>query len=100
MGTDQLATRLTAALSLDSPPIAVTFVDNAPDNIPATAEIVPSTCAFWRQAEHGTFYAPAAAHFNCPIGTMVMGFDMPEHISNELGELTVSVGEAHSGSTR
>lgn len=87
MDTNQLAIRLTAALSLDTPPVAVTFVEQPPAGIPTTQAVVPSTCAFWRNAEHGTFYAPAAAHFNCPIGTMVMGFDMPQGVSDELGEL-------------
>lgn len=87
MDTNQLATRLTSALSLDTPPVAVTFVEQPPADIPTTQAVVPSSCAFWRKAEEGTFYAPAAAHFNCPIGTMVMGFDMPQDVSDELGEL-------------
>lgn len=93
MDISQSAARLSAALKLDTSPVALTFVDEAPQDIPLAQDVVPSACAFWRKAEHGTFYAPADAHFNCPIGTMVMGFEMPEHVSNELGELMTKMCE-------
>lgn len=88
-----LATRLTAALSLDGPPVAVSFVQAAPDSILDSHQAVPSSCSFWRAAEHGTFYAPADAHFHCPIGAMVMGFELPERVGAELGELMAKMCE-------
>lgn len=40
-----------------------------------TAEqAVPSACKFWRQAETELFFAPVELHYNCPVGSMVMGF--------------------------
>ncbi|MFI6503983.1 DUF169 domain-containing protein [Nonomuraea typhae] len=87
MDQSHLATRLSAALALHNPPVALTFADEAPAGVPVTKEVVPSACAFWRQAEDGTFYAPAEAHFNCPIGSMVMGFEMPEQVQEQLGQI-------------
>ncbi|MFI9550587.1 DUF169 domain-containing protein [Nonomuraea endophytica] len=87
MDQSQLTTRLLAALTLNNPPVALTFVDEAPADVPLTKEVVPSACAFWRHAETSTFYAPAEAHFNCPIGSMVMGFEMPEQVQEQLGQM-------------
>jgi hypothetical protein len=64
-GTD-VATRLTAALGLETPPVALAFADAAPAGVPTIEGEVPSACTFWRPAEGGTFFAPAAKHFNCP----------------------------------
>jgi uncharacterized protein (DUF169 family) len=33
------------------------------------------------------FFAPAAGHFNCPVGSFVMGFELPKAVSDELMEL-------------
>jgi uncharacterized protein (DUF169 family) len=87
MGQDTITRRLTEALSLSTPPVALTFVQEAPQGIPAAPDPRPSACSFWRDAEHGVFYASAAAHFNCPIGAMVMGFPLPEETSQQLGGL-------------
>lgn len=84
MNTGQLAARLSAALTLEYPPVALTLVDTPPDDVPTTQEVVPSACTFWRLAETNTFYAPAEAHFNCPIGSMVMGFEMPQDVQAKL----------------
>lgn len=79
-----IAARLTAALGLDSPPIALTFADAAPAGVANIAGEAPSACSFWRKAEGGAFFATAAQHFNCPIGAMTMGFALPESIQQEL----------------
>lgn len=87
MGQDTITRRLTEALSLSTPPVALTFVAEAPQGIPAAPNPRPSACSFWRDAEQGVFYASAAAHFNCPIGAMVMGFPLPEETTAQLGGL-------------
>lgn len=87
MELSQLAERLSTALSLNNPPVGLSFVEGCPDHIPTTEHVTPSACSFWRLAEAGTFYAPADAHFNCPIGSMVMGFPLSESVQNQLGEL-------------
>jgi uncharacterized protein (DUF169 family) len=82
---------LTALLSLRNPPIALTFVDRPPEDIVQASKPVPSACSFWRRAELGTFYAPAEQHYNCPIGCMVMGFDLPATVTEQLGGLVQSM---------
>jgi uncharacterized protein (DUF169 family) len=88
------AERLTALLSLRNPPIALAFVDRPPKDIVQVSKAVPSACTFWRRAELGTFYAPAEQHYNCPIGSMVMGFDLPATVSEQLGGVVQSMCDA------
>lgn len=78
------AEELTSKLNLSSPPVALSFVETAPEGLPTFEQEVPSACSFWRKAESGVFYAPAEKHYNCPIGTMTMGFDMPEEVQQNL----------------
>jgi uncharacterized protein (DUF169 family) len=80
----QAANALTQALHLDTPPIALAFVQSEPAEIAPTTEAVPSACSFWRSAESATFYAAAEAHMGCPVGAMVMGFSLPEAKQQEL----------------
>ncbi|WP_216207083.1 DUF169 domain-containing protein [Amycolatopsis aidingensis] len=85
------AQRLTTALTLDLPPIGLTFTDTPPADIPGPAHEVTSACAFWRMAEQRVFYAPAETHNNCPIGAMVMGFPLTEQLKAQLDDLVVSM---------
>jgi uncharacterized protein (DUF169 family) len=78
---------ISSRLALDSPPVALSFVESPPAGIDTPDGDVPAGCAFWRKAETGVFYAPAEAHFNCPIGSMTMGFDMPPNVMQELMSL-------------
>ncbi len=79
-----LATQLQSGLALDFPPVALTRVSEAPDGIAEATAAVPSACTFWRRAELGVFFAGAQAHMACPIGAMVMGFELDEAKSAEL----------------
>lgn len=84
MTNAETADILALRLGLDLPPVALAFADSPPDGVATFDGVVPSACRFWREAEKAVFFAPAADHFNCPIGAMVMGFDLPEPISQEL----------------
>lgn len=75
---------VTSQFGLDTPLIALTFVDTIPEGIPTCSQAVPSACAFWRQAEAGVFYASAEQHYHCPIGVMTMGFALPQQVQQEL----------------
>ncbi len=75
------------ALGLQFPPVALTFVDEQPADLPVPTAEYPSSCSFWRAAEKDTFYASASQHFNCPVGSMVMGFELPGEVQQRLGEL-------------
>ena len=79
-----LAERLQEQLGLELPPVAVARVPEQPTGIPRPGGASPSTCSFWRRAESEVFYAAAEDHFHCPIGAMVMGFDLPEGKMQEL----------------
>ncbi len=78
MGYAELADALEKRLELHIPPIALAFVQGEPPGIARTEAVVPSSCAFWRKAESEVFYAPAEAHYRCPLGAMVMGFPLPD----------------------
>ena len=94
MSRPELATKLTELLGLELPPVAMTMVDAAPDGLGTADRAVPSSCTFWREAEKGVFYASAAQHFNCPVGSHVMGFDLPAEVQQELGGLVQSMCDA------
>jgi uncharacterized protein (DUF169 family) len=82
------AMMLQDSLKLSSPVVALSFVSAEQGRALATESLsAPSACSFWRQAETGVFFAAANNHYNCPVGAMVMGFDLPEPVSNELMEL-------------
>jgi uncharacterized protein (DUF169 family) len=85
MDQTEIAQSLSSKLSLDQPPVALAFVGEAPAGVETFAGEVPSACTFWRRAESRVFYAPAEAHYNCPIGTMTMGFEMPPAVQEQLG---------------
>ncbi|MGH6946079.1 MAG: DUF169 domain-containing protein [Kiloniellales bacterium] len=87
MSNADYANQLVESLGLDDPPVAIAFLDQPPAGVAAGPAAVPSACAFWREAEKGVFFATAERHFNCPIGSFVMGFDLPKAISDELMEL-------------
>ena len=93
MSHANVAERLTSALMLDTPPVGLTFTNEPPAGVPVSDRVVPSSCSFWRHAENGVFYAPAEAHFNCPVGAMVMGFEMPSEVQEQLGGLVGNMAE-------
>jgi uncharacterized protein (DUF169 family) len=82
--THTLAAALQENLGLETAPVALAFAQEAPAGVKSFSGTVPSACAFWRLAENGAFYASAEDHFNCPIGVMTMGFDMPPEKDEEL----------------
>ena len=76
-------------LDLRHQPVGLTFVNQPPEDVPVLTEIVPSACAMWTLAETAQFFAPASSHYHCPLGAMVMGFDLPSEqmalLQDELG---------------
>ncbi|MEX2254036.1 MAG: DUF169 domain-containing protein [Acidimicrobiia bacterium] len=88
-----LAGRLTNALELAVPPIAITFADAAPDGVaPFDAPMpdampdgrtgrVPAGCVFWIKAVDGTFSTVAADHGNCSVGSLTHGFKTLDEVA-------------------
>ena len=62
------ADRLTEALELSLPPIAIAFPDAVPDGVPEFDGTVPAGCVFWEEAAARTFATSAAHHSLCSIG--------------------------------
>jgi uncharacterized protein (DUF169 family) len=79
------ASQLVDLLHLRIPPVAITFQDSAPTNIPRVTSPGPAGCSYWKRAAAGeTFYTEASDHYNCPIGTHTHGVELPEAQANEL----------------
>jgi len=81
----QLEDRFAGPLSLGRRPVAVTFRETPPPEVPKFTGVVPSGCSFWRMASEGqTFYTVPADHFNCPIGSYTHNVPLPEPRAAEL----------------
>ena len=62
-------TTLTNLLQLSSPPVAITFVDKAPEGVPHVEALEPAGCGYWRRAAEGeVFFTTADDHKSCPVG--------------------------------
>ena len=90
-----LAQTLTSLLGLQRPPVALALLSTVPDGIPTFQGVSPSSCSFWRSAEKELFAVRSADHMNCPIGAMVMGFELTDEARLALSgglELMCNVG--------
>ena len=68
-GHSYCCTSLTDLLQLDSPPIAIAFVDQAPPGVPHVSAMEPAGCGYWRRAAAGeVFFTVADDHKRCPVG--------------------------------
>ena len=82
---NDLAQRLTAALHLNVPPVAITFSADAPTGVDAfdapmpeptddgRTGRVPAGCAFWVHGTSSTFTTVPADHGNCSVGSYTHG---------------------------
>lgn len=78
MNLGSLENALINHLGLSRRPIGMSFLADPPEGVPRFSGAVPSACSFWAAAENRLFFAEAADHFECPVGTMAMGFSLPE----------------------
>ena len=84
MSYAELANDLESRLGLEWPPIALARADAPPAGIAIWSSDVPSACTLWRRAEHVAVFAAAGVHMGCPIGAMVMGFELDAAKHDEL----------------
>ena len=89
----QLASELTAALHLGSPPLAITFSAAPPAGVasfdepmPAPAADgrtgrVPAGCVFWVKAADHMFSTVAEDHANCSVGSLTHGFKTLDEVA-------------------
>jgi uncharacterized protein (DUF169 family) len=79
------ARQLVELLGLRTAPVAVTFQESPPVDLPRMADAAPSGCSYWRHAAEGrSFYTEASDHYNCPIGAHTHGIDLPRAQAKEL----------------
>ncbi|HEY7444843.1 MAG TPA: DUF169 domain-containing protein [Vicinamibacterales bacterium] len=79
--------RLSRVLRLRNHPVAVTFRETAPADVPQFTGTEPSSCSFWRLAAEGrTFHTVAADHYNCPIGSYTHNVPLPAARGDELNQ--------------
>ena len=82
------AIQLTKLLELRSQPVAVSFLDSAPQNLPRIEDVAPSGCTYWKFAADGqSFYTEASDHYGCTIGAHTHGIDLPQQQGQELNEV-------------
>ncbi|HEX5433982.1 MAG TPA: DUF169 domain-containing protein [Candidatus Angelobacter sp.] len=93
MAYAEFATSLQEKLKLSHAPVGIAFLDEAPDGVKHYEEAVPSACAFWKAAESELFYATASDHYNCPIGAITQGFQIPQPVSANAMELIGMMGK-------
>jgi uncharacterized protein (DUF169 family) len=89
----RLAGELTEALTLNHPPIAITFHAHVPADLdafdapmpPPTADgrtgRVAAGCVFWTHALDRTFSTVAADHGNCSVGSVTHGFKTLDEVA-------------------
>ncbi|MGE5241370.1 MAG: DUF169 domain-containing protein [Bacteroidota bacterium] len=81
-----LASVLTNLLSLQTPPLAITFTQEEPAGVPRYEGALPpptpdgrtgkvsAGCVFWMKAADRTFHTCAEDHGNCSVGSLTHGF--------------------------
>ena len=85
---------LADALQLTRRPVAVAFLDAAPDGVPRLEAPQPSGCTFWSIAAEGhTFYTAPEDHYNCPIGSYTHHIELPADREHELSDTLALMSE-------
>jgi uncharacterized protein (DUF169 family) len=89
------ATELNSLLKLDVPPLAITFSDDAPEEVPEFDEPmseptedgrrgrVAASCVFWMKGTERTFTTVPADHGNCSVGRVTHGFAKLDEVAGK-----------------
>jgi uncharacterized protein (DUF169 family) len=76
---------LAQLLSLTSPPVSISFVDEAPAGVPHVSAGEAAGCGYWRRAADGeVFYTVADDHKRCPVGAHTHNVPLSPAESTEL----------------
>ena len=94
MNFNSLSKQITEVIRLSKPPVALSFLDEAPRGIATFDSKVPSACTFWTRAEKGLFFARAEDHENCPVGVLTMGFPLHDKVMSSLQEFVTKMCDA------
>ena len=79
-----IAMILTEALGLEQPPVAVSFVNHVPPDVPRWSGAVPAGCRFWQEAAIRVFATSAPDHERCAIGQYTHALDMSGAAATDL----------------
>jgi uncharacterized protein (DUF169 family) len=89
-----LRTSLADLLRLDSPPIAISFVDVPPPGVPRVAATEQAGCGYWRRAAEGeVFFTVADDHKRCPVGAHTHNVPLSDSEQQELMGLVETMVE-------
>jgi len=80
-----LPSSLTDLLHLDTAPVAISFVEEAPPGVPHVSSLEPAGCGYWRRAAAGeVFFTVADDHKRCPVGAHTHHVALSEAEQQEL----------------
>ncbi|MFQ5780178.1 MAG: DUF169 domain-containing protein [Nitrospiria bacterium] len=71
------SSQLEEALELSMPPVALSFCEDVPENIPSFEGTVPAGCSFWQKAAKGVFVTSTKDHELCAIGVHTHNMSQP-----------------------
>jgi len=84
-----IAAQLTKDLTLETPPVQISYLDAAPAGVPKHPGGVPSVCTFFAFGGEGAFYASLPQHEDCEIGAFVLGVPPAGEVG---GRLMATIG--------
>ncbi|MBT6275066.1 MAG: hypothetical protein HOI95_13120 [Chromatiales bacterium] len=90
----ELSQRLTTALGLKIPPVAVTFMAHVSTDVPGPTKPAPAGCSFWQVGAATTIATSAEDHKFCAIGVHTHNLQdaSPSHASELGAALTAMKG--------
>ncbi len=91
----KLIKSLVGDLKLAHVPIGIAYLEEPPREVPHHSQAVPTACSFWKAAETSMFFATAEDHYNCPIGAITQGFNLPGPVKDEAMALIGQMGKLH-----
>jgi uncharacterized protein (DUF169 family) len=68
-----MADELSRFLELDTPPVQISYLNEAPAGVATHPGSVPSVCTFFAYGTQSAFVAPIVQHEDCEIGAFVLG---------------------------
>jgi uncharacterized protein (DUF169 family) len=77
---------LTESLSLQQPPVAISFADSVPAGVGRFSGQVPAGCRFWQEAATSVFATSAAQHDLCAIGVYTHNLQPSEKQQTDLAD--------------
>jgi uncharacterized protein (DUF169 family) len=82
-----LETKFAGAVPMQRRPVAVAYLDAAPNGVERFEGTEPSGCSFWRLAAEGRmFYTVPENHFNCAVGAYTHNITLSPERESETGQ--------------